>query len=361
MGLFDKLKNAAKDAADIAKGIASSAAKDLAMMGNSPEAQAAREEAKKAEAARQAAEEQKKQEEKQALFNDLLENYDDYSDEHHEKWKKYLYMASDEEMEELERLIEEKRNQAKENCVKAYVESLAGKTNCDIGKGDCCWHGEHFFCTCGDADCPRKKYVKAKQMDSLFAEEHLPYVKVFASFRKERAMFEEDKWIYPGPDAGFGLSDVLRTFFATFLPEYEWKLMDRDDVLEYFYDNGLGRNNPALDILFTYKEKTGGKALPWFPTIILELEDRDLRQDFFKNPSLYDHGYQDFIYTAGILDIVSNPEKLMNYYTDTSAISVDQLYNADGTIKEAGIGGPKAGFYGDVIYNIVESWGGEEE
>ena len=52
MALFDKLKGIAKDVSKTVGAVAKSAANDISKMGNSPEAQAKREEAKQAEYAR---------------------------------------------------------------------------------------------------------------------------------------------------------------------------------------------------------------------------------------------------------------------------------------------------------------------
>lgn len=358
-GLADKAKETAKDVADITKGVASSVAKDLEKMGNSPEAQAAREEARKAERARYEAEMIAKEQAKKDLFNYLVDNHADYSDDYRTKYKSYLESATEEEALELQFAIEKREQQDGIMLVKKHIENL--QCDCDLGKGDCCWLGEHFYCTCSaDTECPRKKYIKAKQCDTLFSNAHLPYAKVLGSFKLEQNIWGDGEWCYRNLDVDFEASDVIRAFFAEFLPEYGQDLLGDKIVLAYFYENGLGQKNSALDILFDYKEKTGGKALPWFPTI-LELEEIDLRQEFFKNPSLYDRNRKDFMYTVRILNIVNNPDKLSAYFEDTSNISIEQLYNPDGTIKDAGIGGAKEGFYGDVIFNIVESWGGEEE
>ena len=77
---------------------------------------------------------------------------------------------------------------------------------------------------------------------------------------------------------------------------------------------------------------------------------------YFKNPSLYDRSREDLEYTAKILDIVSNEEKRNAAFPASADVSLEKLFNEDGTIKEAGIGGPRKGFYGDVIYNIVSTW-----
>lgn len=77
---------------------------------------------------------------------------------------------------------------------------------------------------------------------------------------------------------------------------------------------------------------------------------------FFKNPSLYDRSREDLEYTATMLDIVSSSKKRAAASLTSDEVSLNKLFNEDGTIKEAGIGGPRKGFYGDVIYNIVGTW-----
>ena len=77
--------------------------------------------------------------------------------------------------------------------------------------------------------------------------------------------------------------------------------------------------------------------------------------DFYKNPSLYKRSDEEFDYTVKTFEIVMDPEKLAQYY-DPESININDLFNSKGNIKAAGIGGPQAGFYGDTIWNTIESW-----
>ena len=86
----------------------------------------------------------------------------------------------------------------------------------------------------------------------------------------------------------------------------------------------------------------------------------DLGDPIFRNLSLYDRSEEDFEYTVNIIAVVLDEERLQGYYRDTSNISVEQLYDADGKVKSAGKGGPEKGFYGDTIWNTVEGWAGED-
>ena len=355
MAFFDKLKGAA----DKAKEAAIKAAA------------VAKEKMEQQQQAVQQAEEDRKNGEKQKLYDYLLANYSPLDNDAWAKMKQYEKIATEEEVKELNRLIsmrwEKERNERTEKCLEAAL----SKTDCDLGKGDCCWHEDKFYCTCGsDVDCPRKKYIKASQYGNIHAPEHWPYIKVLAA--TTRFKYGEDSYYsyVNSYDAKWG--EFISVFFKRFLPNTiassdsdmrNLEGYEASSEYDNLYNHGLGDDNPLMAILYAINEKTDGQVKMSLPKLVW-LEKQygiDMRQDFLKNPSLYNRSLRDMVYTARILDTVSNPEKLSKYFKDSGKVEVDQLYNADGTIKDAGVGGPKNGHYGDVIYNIVASWSEEEE
>ena len=92
---------------------------------------------------------------------------------------------------------------------------------------------------------------------------------------------------------------------------------------------------------------------------IIGIDYDKLYNPIFKNASLYNRSTKDFEYSVNIIFTVLDEKKLQGYFKDTGNISLSQLLDANGNVLEAGLGGPKNGFYGPCIWNVVESWGGE--
>ena len=359
MALFDKLKGIADAAKDVGKtvtAVAKSAANDLSKMGNSPEAQAKREEAKQAEYAR-IREEMEAEKAARLAMRDRIVNGDP-DDEQME----YLENATDEEICELDRLRIERRD----NICKTEMNKLMANTNCDQGCGDCFWVGPSFYCSCSDTTCPKKEYIRKEQLGKPIAPEHLPYIKLLSTF------FHEGELVVERKDIDLTVLNAFRYFIKTFLPEHQsafgWE--QGIEMTTFFLINGLGAENYVLDILFSIHQQTEGKVVPPMDFLVNAYHDIIHSEDsndciniflpYFKNPSLYDRSREDLEYIAKILDIVSDEEKRNAAFPATADVSLEKLFNTDGTIKEAGIGGPRKGFYGDVIYNIVNTWKAEE-
>lgn len=355
MALKDFLKKASDAANNLAAKGAQMAQQAKENLENERQTRAEAEAARKAEeaarkaeeAAKLAAEEAAKKQARMEMRDRILNG--DPDDEYDEFYR----IATEEEIEEFEAMDEAMEGSKN----KSYLDMLVETTNCDVGKGDCCWNGDYFYCTCGDdVDCPRKKYVKARQFGKIHTLEHFPYIKYLSTI-KQRDLFNDGRISYYCEGDG-SYDHLLKSFFEKFLPQYAYDVW-KDTIFEY----GLGEENPILSILYYLQDETGGEVLASLDTLLYYLENGeiDLTQPFLKNVSIYNRGYKETSYTIKILDIVHNPDKLANYFTDPQKIDIRQLYNADGSVKEAGLGGPKNGHYGDVMYNIIATWEMAEE
>lgn len=366
MALFDKLKGIADKAKDVAKDVAQTAKMTADCVkrdySKSPEAVAAREEAAAARAAEEAAKKDKRIEE---LKEKLLEYYDSSPLLYDSYLREFALLTSEEEAEAYEAqildiLFEKKKaaEQATLTELQAMLSSLTDTTNCDKNQGDCFWLGEKFYCTCGEnVDCPKKKYVKKDQTGKLHAPEHAPYIKYLAQFERKKRYYDENEIYYLNKGTGtLEYADALTAFVTAFLPEHVGGI-DAD----FSYAHGLGDENPIMRILYYVHDQTNGEVVPSIMRLTELYESGvDLNQSFFNNISLYKRNLNDFEYTAKVLDAASNPMKAIEVFGCSDKVNVDDLFNADGTIKAAGYGGPKAGFYGDEIYNIVSTWTEEE-
>lgn len=213
-------------------------------------------------------------------------------------------------------------------------------------KGDCLWNVSNFYFTCPvDCECERKKYTKKDWGGEIASPKFWPYMK-----RLEKL----EEYDYDGK------IEIYEDFMKEFLPQYGegmWGIADL--VISFGFERKL---NPLIDIMFALSK------MPEKDSIIDKLEflhrecsNETLEHKAFVNESLYDRDMEDFEYTVKVLNVVLNQEKLEEFLIDTSVASVEQLFDADGKIKPAGMGGPQAGFYGDTIYNTVETWSGEND
>lgn len=351
MAFFDKLKGVAEKAKDAAVKAVTAATE---MAGQAVEkAEQDRQAAQKAEAERLAAKEEAEKAARLAMRDRIVNG--DSNDE----IMLYLETATDEEIAELDRLCNERKNAI---CAE-QIQKLVQSTNCDQGKGDCFWVGDSFYCSCGDnVDCPRKTYLQRHQMGKLIAPEHMPYIKFLSSF------YRDGELQVSRSDIDISVFEAFRCFVNKFLPEHEPSTWGdaAAEVVSFFLSYGMGAENIVMEILVSIHEQTGGKVVPPLDFLIGiyhdiihsddECDYMNIAMPFFKNPSLYDRSREDLEYTAKMLDIASNPDKWAAASWNPDKVSLEKLFNEDGTIKEAGIGGPRKGFYGDVIYNIVNSW-----
>lgn len=211
-------------------------------------------------------------------------------------------------------------------------------------KGDCLWNEGRFYFTCPtDCECERKKVTKKEWVGKVADERFWKYMKRLEKL--EDGDFE-------------GKEEIYEDFMAEFLPQYGtgmWGLAEA--IIDFGFEREI---NPFIDIMFELNK------MPEIDDIISKLNylhrecsDETLTYKAFKSESLYDRNTEDFEYTVNIFNIVLNQERLGGFLIDTSVASAEQLFDENGKVKPAGCGGPQAGFYGDTIYNTVETWSGE--
>lgn len=381
MSIFDNLSSARKFIKELVPGVLPDSPKE------------------KEEKARQEEERAKKERENkvQKLLEFLMEHEDDYLTstslvtEFYSKQNQFERIANEEEKANYKKWRNEhqenKRAQERNATLNFYNKLLtqaAEETQCEYGKGGCGWHGRAFYCTCGDDECPKKKYIHSQNgfQCELLDPAHLPYVKLLSQFSPS----SYDYKLYDKDNDHLSLTkeELLRYFFDVFMPDSHSVLdeddLDEDDleedadtgyvdlvpkggmytraIVQYFCDRkGLGANNTVMRILFDYYKKTGNRNPHIGELIYLEQQRNvNLNQDFFFDPSLYDRSSNDFMYAALVLDAINDPDDDESF-SQREKVDVAQLYNADGTIRETGFGGPRSGHYGEVIFNIVSEWG----
>lgn len=366
MALFDKLKGVADKAKEAATKAVTAAA-DYAEQAIEKEEQrrlAAHQAAQQAEEARKAEEEARRlaaENERKQLLEEYKERIVDAfmrsnMQEYKETKDKFLEIASEEEGEELELLLGTKEY---EKC-DILISEIAKRTDCDQGAGDCGWLGCHFYCTCGkDVDCPRKKYITAGEQGVLISPDHLPYIKFLSSFKPD------GDFKYYDEETGIHFTRAFSHFFNTFLPEHVFSTIDDNSPAfnAFVIAWGMGAENVVMDILFSIHQQTDGKIIPPVDFLMQKCKEEttDLTKPFFKNPSLYDRTREEMEYTVSVLYILSDRSLWPLADITSEDASYEKLFNEDGSIKAAGIGGPRKGYYGDVIYNLVGSWMAKDE
>lgn len=270
-----------------------------------------------------------------------------------------------EEKAERERAEKEAREAeiAAEKAERAEARAKLLAASCE--KGDCLWNDHKFYFTCNSStECQRKKVVSKKDWGEPFYDERFwPYMKRLELIEKAKKanIYHPDSYrdlaedfidefipIYSDyPDIKFRIEQSIQfnggfTFANTFL--YLMLDLKGIDLRDHFSKHDADFSTSILKRL-AFREVPGCKM--------------HLNYDFYRNPSLYQRSLEDFEFTVRTFEAVLDEEKLSEFFIDTSFISVDQLYDKNGNIKEAGRGGPEAGEYGDTIYNTIESWGGE--
>ena len=247
--------------------------------------------------------------------------------------------------EAIKREAEQKKQEAQAQ-EKAKQEEIAKVLEPTCEKGDCLWYKSRFYFTCpADCECERKKFTK-KDWGGEVENAFWPYMK-----RLEKAGISDKKEIY-------------EDFMQEFLPQYgkgNWALAE--NIVSFGFER---EDNPLIDIMFAIskmdKKSNIIKKIEYLRNNLRfkEVDGRSiLEHEVFKKESLYDMSYEDFEYTAKVLHNVIDRDRLYEFFIDISDISIEQLYDENGELKPAGIGGPQAGFYGDTIYNTVEMWAGE--
>lgn len=265
-------------------------------------------------------------------------------------------LAAKEEAEKkaAEKAAAEAEKAKKEEAERKKIEAML-KPSCE--KGDCLWNNKQFYFTCPtDCECERKKYTKRDWGGELLRPDFWPYMKRL-------------EWIEKNEKNGDAVEEQRKVqfdFVSNFLPNYSDFLRSYyGSVIDLALVNGFEKKNLLMGLLFDLHDKvTKETAHKLLHDKLLFLSSsweatKLLGDPFFRNFSLYDRSLDDFKYAVNLFIMVMDEEKARSYYKDISMINVDSLYDGDGNVKPTGFGGPEKGFYGETLWNLVESWCGE--
>jgi len=249
------------------------------------------------------------------------------------------------EKAEKEKLAAQKREEKQIKKAQEIAKILT--PTCD--KGDCLWNSGKFYYTCGgDMDCPRIKTTIKSWGGEVYHKELWPYMKRLENIqklRKEDSSSKEKE------------KDFLKELITEFMPNF-WP--HHNIFGEYILKKGFQNN--FFELLWDIRNITAedmGKKIRYFlwpcdvdvPTLIKD-DVLNLNYSFYRDPSLYDRSFEDFKYTIKTFEEVYKKD----LPSETIELIIEQLFDADGNIKPAGIGGPEAGFYDDTIWNTIASF-----
>lgn len=372
MALFDKLKGIVKDVSQTATAVAKSAANDLSMLGNSPEAQAKREEAKQAEYARireeMAAEKQAKKELMERIVN---------GDPEDERFR-FLEDATDEEIAELEAMEAAKAVQdfLKRKQVRldsGYAQKLL-EENCACdqvpGAGFYCTTCKgQFYSNCGRGMlCERKQnHEDAGTYDELMFPDSMEYVARLSALEEGGPAAKKDR-----------SDDVYAEFIEAYLPGFK-------NHLSSVYGS-LGKKNYTLRFLMHLGQMPENVKVDHVKVFLAALGEPPAGEgaervyfekmaELLKMPSLYDQGdrgdisildeeydysgYKELRYKVGVFSCVYNQDRLPEYYAYPSVVDPAELFTEDGAIKPSGYYTRTDDY--DTIYGVLEYWKAKSE
>lgn len=376
MALFDKLKGAVKDVSKTAAAMVKSAANDLSKMGNSPEAQAKREEAKQAEYARireeMAAEKQAKKELMERIANGDPEN---------ERWE-FLESATDAEIAELDAMEAEvnlrelqKRKQARAES--GYAKKLLEEYACDQVP-DTGWYctscNNRFHANCGGMLCERKlKFENDGTFEELMFPDSVEYMARISALEEGGPAAKNDSF-----------EDVCEEFFEEYLPALK-TLPNKVLIL-----TNIGKTNFLLEFLMRLNrvpaKMTAEHWVAFYAALGAPPKDAAAAELYYEkmfalldNPSLYATNeisstwddsteeysfdidiFKDFRYRLKVFSCIYNPEVLPEYFAYTSVVDPAELFTEDGAIKPTGIVAQDVSDY-DTIYGVLEYWKAKSE
>lgn len=372
MALFDKLKGIAKDVSKTATAVVKSAANDLSKMGNSPEAQAKREEAKQAEYARireeMAAEKQAKKELMERIVN---------GDPEDERFG-FLEGATDEEIAELEAMeaakdVQDFLKRKQVRLDSGYAQKLLEENcACDQVPGAgfyCTTCNSQFFSNCGRGmPCERKQnHEDAGTYDELMFPDSMEYVARLSALEEGGPAAKKDR-----------SDDVYAEFIEAYLPGFK-------NHLSSVYGS-LGKKNYTLRFLMHLGQMPENVKVDNVKVFLNALgeppADEDAEHVYFekmaellKMPSLYDKsdsgdisildeeydhgGYKELSYKVKVFSCVYNQDRLPEYYEYTSVVDPAELFTEDGAIKPSGYYTRTDDY--DTIYGVLEYWKAKSE
>lgn len=225
--------------------------------------------------------------------------------------------------------------------------------------GECCEYDGDFYYTCEKSvSCPRG--LKKQNYDRLQALENKQILDFIIRYSNNKIVGydEYDHRIYfigQYADIFFPNLKELKPFIEEYL---YWPISgfnpDLSPFTQFLFelnDKKLSYPNLAsnLEHLYgIYKEQRYGErekvieSLLKTPSVLL------------RDPSLFARDLDDFKYSYAALELFSDKEGLSEYLKDPTKVNVDMLFNEDGTLKPAGIGGPEIGETEDGIWSLVD-------
>ena len=376
-GFADKAKETAKDVAGVTKGLAATATKELSKMGNSPEAQAAREEAKKAEHARIKAEMEAEKQELNAKMERIANG-----DPDNERWD-FLESATEEQIAQLEALEAAKDARDAQNRKEARKASGYGKKlleeacACDEVEGSgwyCVSCAGSFYANCGGGMlCERKQnHINNGTYDEPLFADSFEFLARMSAVEEGGPASKKDSFY-----------DIADDFMETYIPHFA--NLNSIVVADSIKELGIGKKNYKLLFLAKMSHRPENMTEEFFVQFMNALKepptDAELACAYYanmekvlENPSLYRRSYgkemwdeetesfvydsdtfREFRYLVRTFGNIYNPEQLQEYFTYPTVVKPDELFTDSGEIKETGIYKKDASDY-DTVYGVIEYW-----
>lgn len=268
------------------------------------------------------------------------------------KKQKEAELAAAKAKEEQAKAEREERERKEKEALaeKQRQERIAKMLEPTCDKGDCLWYRNKFFFTCSEeCECERKRYTQKDWNVEPYDQCYWPYMK-----RLEK---KDD------------IVNVCTDFANEFLPEQDHLLLRDWGPVVIECDNAadLLKNIIGIDLisnqflslllkLYNTLDPSDSKGFGG-KVSCFRYWQRDCSNEFYLNPSLYKEtlAYRDFKFIAIISDLIlnSNTRHLKN-------VTIDDLLDENGDVKPCGIGGPKAGEYGNTIWNTLVECGVDE-
>lgn len=224
--------------------------------------------------------------------------------------------------------------------------------------GECCEYNIYLYHTCDKSvTCPnglKKQYygrLKTPGDDRVFG-----FIKQFAKL---------------GPKDSYEKEAILRDrYVSTFFPNLKPLRVFIMGILEIneTYDPEI---SPFIKFLFELNEKNVS-----YPNLAANVETLykiyseqkykergyvieklfDTPSPLLRDPTLFARDNEEFRYSYGALEMFSDKAALTEYFKGPPQVNIDMLFDENGKLKPAGIGGPEIGETEDGIWNLLQQF-----
>ena len=82
----------------------------------------------------------------------------------------------------------------------------------------------------------------------------------------------------------------------------------------------------------------------------------DTPSPLLRDPTLFARDNEDFRCSYGALEMFSDKAALTEYFKGPPQVNIDMLFEENGKLKPAGIGGPEIGEPEDGIWNLLQQF-----